>query len=303
MSNKMNNTGTLFITSKYNNKMHWGNMRLMEFTLFENLEKQLEQWVKDIVLTGDDPSEYYGLCDLITYLKKIRGVERVSVHTHGKPYADLLTAKELVDAGVDAVTIPIYGATAEIHERTTRCEGSFDLALHALGNFKKLGVDVSVTTTISKYNQNDLTNIYNLIRPAFAPAKNCSFELPTIVVNDRLSKEEIETRINSLLSLTEVAVVLGKFIENIRSGNLPLPMFNEIPYCVFGSLHSGGALGSGGSVHENVLFSKRQNNSSSFNATIKPERLCMHCTAKDKCNGINQKYFDMFGIAGLEPVK
>src|SRR3990170_1047435 len=82
-------------------------------------------------------------------------------HPHAtKAPCGLLVTEELAqkikDSGIMRVSLSIDGLTAESHNAFRRVEGAFEGVMKAIENFKKVGMEFQVNTTITKHNVKDL---------------------------------------------------------------------------------------------------------------------------------------------------
>src|SRR3954453_6397368 len=74
--------------------------------------------IRRFKLTGGEPTLRHGLCDLVMMLRKIDGVEDLSVTTNGMLLEDL--AHPLKQAGLDRVTVSIDSLHSDRFKKITR---------------------------------------------------------------------------------------------------------------------------------------------------------------------------------------
>src|SRR5450432_3367945 len=74
--------------------------------------------IRRFKLTGGEPTLRHGLCDLVMMLKKIRGIEDLSLTTNGMLLQDL--AHPLKQAGIDRVTVSIDSLHPDRFKKITR---------------------------------------------------------------------------------------------------------------------------------------------------------------------------------------
>src|SRR5580765_4409372 len=74
--------------------------------------------IRRFKLTGGEPTIRHGLCDLVSMLRRIDGIEDLSLTTNGFVLEDL--AHPLKQAGLDRVTVSIDSLRADRFKRITR---------------------------------------------------------------------------------------------------------------------------------------------------------------------------------------
>ncbi len=99
------------------------------------------------LLTGGEPTAVDWLPDVLAAAREL-GYERVQMQSHCGRAADAGYARRLVDAGLTAVDVPLYGATPSAHQSVTRTRASLKRTLQGLDNLRELGVRVVVHTTL-----------------------------------------------------------------------------------------------------------------------------------------------------------
>jgi MoaA/NifB/PqqE/SkfB family radical SAM enzyme len=100
-------------------------------------------------VNGIDPLTYPRIVEVIAHAAAA-GYEHVHLLTTALPLADRAFAERVVAAmpAGRAVSVPLYGATAEVHEAVTGLAGSFALVLRALENLRTLLDPSSVQVTM-----------------------------------------------------------------------------------------------------------------------------------------------------------
>lgn len=74
--------------------------------------------IRKIKLTGGEPLVRLGICDLIRQLKRVVGIDQVTLTTNGVLLAEM--AEELMDAGVDGINISLDTLNPDIFAKITR---------------------------------------------------------------------------------------------------------------------------------------------------------------------------------------
>ena len=114
-----------------------------------------------IILTGGEPMERSDIYSLIRYGKGA-GL-RMVMATCGYKIDDKSMAK-LKEAGVEALSFSLDGATAATHDKFRGIDGAFDNVMAAAAIAKKHHVRFQINTTISKINIDEIDGIIELTR-------------------------------------------------------------------------------------------------------------------------------------------
>src|SRR5437764_36595 len=85
--------------------------------------------IRRFKLTGGEPTVRHGLVDLVALLRRVPGIEDLSLTTNGQRLRDL--AWPLRDAGLDRVTVSLDSLQPEKFKRITRT-GDLSEVLHGL---------------------------------------------------------------------------------------------------------------------------------------------------------------------------
>ena len=109
------------------------------------------------------------------------------------------TVEVLAGAGVAGVDLSLYGASSKIHDRITRCEGSWQLTLNALKALTGAGIPVVIKTTVMKRNigeMNELADLAASFGADFSP--NAVF---SPAVHEKISLAEYMAEDNAIADL------------------------------------------------------------------------------------------------------
>jgi heme b synthase len=150
-----------------------------------------------IILTGGEPLLRPDIFDIARYGND-KGLRMVMA-----PNGTLITesnAKEMVDAGIQRISVSLDGATAETHDRFRQVEGAFAGALQGIKWVKKAGLDFQVNTTITQQNFEELPRIQELAVDLGAVAHHIFLLVPTgrgkYIIDGEISAQQYEETLN-----------------------------------------------------------------------------------------------------------
>ena len=108
--------------------------------------------IRRFKLTGGEPTVRHGLVDLVAMLRRIDGIEDLSLTTNGQRLADL--ADPLRQAGLDRVTVSIDSLVPEKFRRITRT-GDLSAVLHGLDRCEEVGFKSLKINCVTMRGSND----------------------------------------------------------------------------------------------------------------------------------------------------
>jgi len=109
-------------------------------------------------IMGNDPSNHPLLVETVAMAVEA-GYGKVTLETIGIALSDESFTRRLVEAGVSGFKIPVYGASAEVHDTITRMPGGFAMLMRAFENLAKHEVRVELHCLILKQNLDDLSSL------------------------------------------------------------------------------------------------------------------------------------------------
>lgn len=136
-------------------------LRFDEILRLVNIFAQLG--IKKVKLTGGEPLVRKGLPSLVADIKKIKGIEQVTLTTNGLLLEDNL--QSLVDAGLDGVNISLDTLSDDTYREITRNDGLEKVlaALDACSSFTQLRVKINAVT-LADYNMGEIETLAELAR-------------------------------------------------------------------------------------------------------------------------------------------
>ena len=162
---------------------------------------QIESWGRPrplFVLTGGDPFKRDDLFDLVAYVSG-RGLP-VAVSPSGTPLLNEANLRRLKAAGAKAVSLSVDGSTPALHDAFRRVDGSFALTEAGWRAAREIGLKLQINTTVTRYNLDDLPDIFSLVRRLGAMTWSVFFLVPTGrgQRSDEISALEYEAVLNFL---------------------------------------------------------------------------------------------------------
>lgn len=147
-----------------------------------------------IVLTGGEPLVRDDFFDIATACSK--QFTRVAMATNGTLIDDE-TARRVVDAGIQRVSISLDGALAKTHDEFRGLLGSFDDALRGFDALKRVGLSLQVNVTVTRHNDTEVEELLDLVISRGADAFHVFMLVPVgcgaqMTDDQRLSAERTE---------------------------------------------------------------------------------------------------------------
>ena len=126
--------------------------------LFEDLAAMQ---VMNLVLTGGEPLAHPHFFELGARARELGFVVRVKSNGHALRGSLARRVKEEIDPYI--VEVSLHGASAAVHDRQTRVEGSFERLLRNLEEISAIGLRVKVNCTLTRWNEHELEAMFDLV--------------------------------------------------------------------------------------------------------------------------------------------
>jgi len=159
-----------------------------------------------MVFSGGEP-----LCreDLFDLLAHARGAGIPAALATNGTLVDVDVARRIADAGIARCSVSLDGATAEVHDRLRRLEGSFEQALAGIAHLRQAGVPFQINMTLTRHNAHQLQDVYELARRLGAVAVHIFMLVPVgcgqiLGETDMLTPQEYEQK------MLEICLLDGK---------------------------------------------------------------------------------------------
>lgn len=153
-----------------------------------------------LILSGGEPLYRPDIFKIARYAVE-KGL-KVALATNGT-LVDEGKAENIMDAGIERVSISLDGADAVTHDNFRKIKGSFESAIRGLENLKKLGMSVQINCTIARHNVDQFEDIYKLALSLGADALHIFMLVPVgcgvqIADDQMIEPEKYEYVLNKL---------------------------------------------------------------------------------------------------------
>jgi len=134
----------------------------------DDIRRMIDQYPQadEVLFTSGEPTLDPELPTYIAWAKE-RGFRVIALVTNGRRLAYRGYARELVDAGLNRVTVSIHGHTAALHDGQTRTPGSFEQSLAGLDEVVRLArtrhLRVHTSTVVNRRTLPHLGEIHQLL--------------------------------------------------------------------------------------------------------------------------------------------
>ena len=129
-----------------------------------------------LILTGGEPLMRADAFDLA------RKGTAAGLRVVMAPNGTLITAeaaRNMVDSGIQRISVSLDGASAGDHDRFRGVEGAFDRALEGLAHAREAGLEFQINTTVTRQNLGEIPTIQDLARDLGAVAHHLFLLVPT----------------------------------------------------------------------------------------------------------------------------
>jgi len=242
---------------------------------------------------GNDVLRFPGIVGLFDEAGRA-GYTRIMAQSPGHVLADRAFAEAVAASALTHVCLPIYGATAAVHDAVTRTPGSFDRLVRALDNVRALGRPAVELHTIAL--KSTLPHLEGLID--FARER---FGLALRVATLRSNRQGERSVVLDMASFTDLKPIIGRFPEHFRAEFPPCVMPRDLP-------REKAAPSPEGDPLPPINLYDLGLPAGCEDARVAEERVlvqappCARCEARSECRGVLGHYLDMFGDGELVPL-
>ncbi|MBW2434189.1 MAG: heme b synthase, partial [Deltaproteobacteria bacterium] len=150
-----------------------------------------------IILTGGEPLLRSDIFELARHGSEL-GL-RMVMALNGTLVTEKI-ARQLVDSGIQRISVSIDGSSAETHDRFRQVKGAFEGTLRGIELIKDAGLEFQINTTITKTNLDQIPAIQDLAVELGAVAHHIFLLVPTgrgkYIVDQAIDAAEYERTLN-----------------------------------------------------------------------------------------------------------
>ncbi len=175
-----------------------------------------------LVFSGGEPLCRNDLFELVDYAR-VQGLT-CALATNGT-LLDSKIAQKIKDSGIARVSISLDGATADVHNKLRKLEGSFERAYEGAKQLRQKDVPFQINITLTKHNAHQLEQVYQMARSLGAVALHIFILVPVgcgqkLLQEDMLTAQQYEEKLLEICHMDamgelEVKVTCGPQYERI----------------------------------------------------------------------------------------
>jgi radical SAM protein with 4Fe4S-binding SPASM domain len=175
-----------------------------------------------LVFSGGEPLCREDIFELVKHAKSLQITRALA--TNGT-LIDSAIAQQIADSGIVRVAVSLDGATAEVHDKLRQQEGSFERALEGIGHLRDRNVPFQINITLTRYNAEQLEDVYELAESLGAVAVHIFMLVPVgcgqvLAETDMLSPQQYEQKLLQISKLDgrgrlQVKVTCGPHYERV----------------------------------------------------------------------------------------
>lgn len=167
--------------------------------------KQLIDQVVDLgmphplfIMTGGDPFKRADIFELTRYASQ-QGLP-VALSPSGTPLLNAANLQRVQDAGCKVISLSLDASTAAAHDTFRGVPGSYDWTINGWKTAREMGLKLQVNTTVTRFNLDDLPDMFALVRSLGVMTWSVFFLVPTGrgLPEDEISPEDYEAVLNFL---------------------------------------------------------------------------------------------------------
>jgi radical SAM protein len=152
----------------------------LTFKEAKQLLEQVESFGKPrpiFIFTGGDPFKRTDLFDILAYGQELGLMMAVS--PSGTPLLNEGNLRRVKENGAKAISLSIDASTPERHDDFRQVPGSFALTTRGWQLARQIGLKLQLNTTVTRYNLDDLPEIFRLVLEYGAMTWSAFFLVPT----------------------------------------------------------------------------------------------------------------------------
>ncbi|UCG95299.1 MAG: radical SAM protein [archaeon] len=181
-------------------------------------------------LGGGEPTLRKEFFEILKYARKTNPNIYIFLTTNGRIFSYKEFAKKLSKLSLKnfRVGVALYGHNEKIHERITRCRGSFGQTVKGIKNLIEFGFHVEIRVIISRLNYKSLPHIAKFAAEKFPGMERFVFVNMKYTGNALKNRKKVLVKISKVVPLTERAVkILKENNVNTKLYHFPLCILPE----------------------------------------------------------------------------
>ncbi len=244
------------------------------------LEELADMNVLQISLTGGEPLAHPNFFAIGAMCKDLGFITRIK--SNGHAIRGKILERIVNEIDPQMIEVSIHGASAEVHDKQTRVEGSFERLITNIKGMKDAGLLVKANSTLTAWNEHEIAGIYRL-----AAELDIVLQVdPEVTMRDDGDDEPLSIRATSegLRRLNEIRERLREEYERVEVGghskgaSSPLPQEASTPTTMQNP------------VEENEPKNRLKNKAENAQGVIEEKQYTNYCGA-----GVSTLTVDPFG--------
>ncbi len=264
----------------------------------EILKEAKENGHEAVVFTGGEITIREDLPKLVSYAKRL-GFKKIQMQTNGRRFAYKNYCKTLIKSGANEFGLALHGATAKIHDKLTRAEGSFKQTTAGIKNLTSMGQWVNVNCVITKPGYKSFPELADLLISLGVSQYQFAF----IHIN-RIIKDDPELIEKVVPRKSDVMPYIKKGLEKGIDAGVRV-MTEAIPFCFMKGYEE--YIAEFGKIPDGTVYDADFNieNYANYRKTKGKEKAekCKNCKYFAVCEGPWKEYPEIFGWDEFKPVK
>ena len=243
-----------------------------------------EKKINTIYLSGGEPLASQDFQKIVSFIEKNK--IKFGLITNCRLFSYKKNVESLKEKGLVYVHTSLLGSNSKIHNSITRTPGSFQQTLKGIKNVIHEKIELDVNCVVINQNLDDLGRIVKLADKLGVKKLRFSFVEPLTSKDSYVPK---------------ISLVAGKIRDLIKENKTQLKIvFDSLPLCQTKGIEKNREnlltknIVYMSEYYENCFFPTDKGNK------IKPNK-CNHCKKKNKCEGIFEKYLEIYGDSELVP--
>ncbi len=193
---------------------------ILDFELFRHIIKEAKPLgLRGVKLTGGEPLMHPDISKILEFIRK----EEIwfIIETDGTCCTPTL-AREIRKSSPKNVSVNIYGADAETHDRIRGVEGSFDSAIKGIKNLVNAGCTPHMMMPVMNRNKDQIEDVVNMSELLGASLVQFKMVMPASG-GDRVAGEDESIGVDQLITI-------GRWVNTELSGKVKIRLHYTYPY-------------------------------------------------------------------------